>query len=314
MRCVGSMTTLPSRFEIIIEPLKAILRQSDPLDLMYLHIPKVTLKGKPYVIPDNFMENFDGLPTKLVINRCEKDYGPITKLAPIIDVEEDPDTYILTFDDDMMVHRNVVKKMKEKIRKIPDTCLAFSGICVGSFPFYYQGVLCNEEDQPVDWIQGVHVVAYKRSFFTTVEELVTYGDDTPIKHSLLFNDDHRTSSYLASKNIPRVAINHDIRENFFRLPGQSPDALSGRWFHLVCEHAKIISYFVHKGIYVHTFRVKYSVLIVPAFILFLLYWTAKWFTLSPQILAVLLVVYSFIIVKLTLSRIGLKTYSPIMVF
>ena len=51
MRVVGSMTTLPDRISSIKIPIKYILRQSVPLDVLYLHIPKKTLKNKEYDIP-----------------------------------------------------------------------------------------------------------------------------------------------------------------------------------------------------------------------------------------------------------------------
>lgn len=260
MRLVGSMTTLPDRLTTITEPIKHILRQSHPLDVLYLHIPLQTLKGKTYKIPEDFMDKFDGYPTKVVLNRCKRDYGPITKLAPSLELETDPNTYILTFDDDIIPNRYLVKTLYEKIQQYPNECLGFSGVCKGFFPFFFQFVIDNKRDIPVDWIQGVHVVAYKRSFFTTIHELITFGDDTPAKDSLLWNDDHRISSYLAHKNIPRISIGCNIQDFLFKYGDGQPDALSIRHADLVKEHFCIIRHFSDAGLYHRSYTITRSLL------------------------------------------------------
>ena len=258
MKLIGSITTLPKRLLTIIDPVKYILRQSKPLDILYINIPLKTLKGELYDIPKDFLSHFNGFQTKVVLNRCEIDYGPITKLAPVLDIEKNPDTCIFTFDDDIIVHRDVVKKLYDKSFKYPNSCLGFSGICVGNFPFYFQYVINNTEDCPVDWIQGVHVVMYKRSFFSTIEDLVSFGNDTHIKDILVFNDDHRISSYLSTKNIQRISIGYNIKDYLFNYSNKNIDALCHRHIELHKEHYKIISYFSSKNIYNHTYNVKMS--------------------------------------------------------
>lgn len=257
-RMVGSMTTLPDRIPNIIEPIKHILNQTHPLDILYLHIPDRTLRGKKYVLPDNFLRNFDGYPTQIVINYCGKDYGPITKLAPVLDIEKDPNTYIVTFDDDIIADKNLVKILYEKILQYPNTCLGFSGVCIGEFPFYFQFAITNKIDHHVDWIQGVHVVAYKRGFFGDINDLVTFGDDTPVKDVLLFNDDHRISAYLASKNIPRISIGCDIHKLVFRFGNLQDDALSGNILKLAKQHYNIVKHYRDAGLYHHTYNIANS--------------------------------------------------------
>lgn len=312
MRIVGSMSTLPDRLDSITIPIKHILRQSHSLDVLYLNIPWKTLKGKSYDIPKDFMSEFEGYPTKVILNRCSQDYGPITKLAPTLELEKDSDTYILTFDDDIIPHRQLVKTLCQKIQKYPNTCLGFSGVCIGSFPFYFQFVIDNKEDQAVDWIQGVHVVAYKRSFFTTVKELVSFGDDTPLKDILVFNDDHRISSYLASKNIPRLSIGYDIKKFLFKYGDAQEDALSSRHTELVKEHFKIINYFKEKGIYYHSYTVTRSLIF---FIVFGLIISLSIFMSTRKLhnnLQIILILIAILILRYKLrSSLVLKHYSLI---
>lgn len=264
MRLVGSITTLPSRISSIVEPVKYILRQKCPLEILYLNIPLKTKKGKKYVIPKNFLKHFEGFYTKVLLNRC-KDYGPITKLAPTLLLETHPDTYIITFDDDIIIHSQLVEKLISKITHYPKACLGFSGICMGFFPFYFQFAIDNKKDCYVDWIQGVHVVAYKRSFFTSMEELIAFGDETSLKKELLLNDDHKVSLYLASKNIPRISIGCDIQTLLFKYKEKQNDALSARRISLVKEHYKIVNYFSRKKLYCKYYRTTRSLVFLILF-------------------------------------------------
>lgn len=259
MRIVGSMTTLPDRINSLYTPIKKIMIQSEPLDALYINIPLKTLKGLKYNLPDDFLDCFSGYKTKIIINRCKKDYGPITKLVPTLYKEKDPETYIITFDDDIIVHKNIVKSMKKKIKKYPSSCLGYSGVCIGTFPFYYQYAVINKEDIYIDWIQGVHTVLYKRSFFPDIKKLITFGDDTVYKKSFLFNDDHRISMYLASINISRISIGYSIQDYLSVYKSGQKDALSSRRLDLIKEHYDLINYGKSKGYYNKTYKYNISI-------------------------------------------------------
>ena len=260
MRRIGTMTTLPSRLNHLTKTIRSILRQTAPLDVLYIHMPLLTLKGLEYDIPLGFLDFTKGFRTIVVINRCKEDFGPITKIAPVLDLEKDPDTYIFSFDDDVLVHRNLIKKYISKIVQHPNACLSFSGVCSGKFPFFYQLISKNTEDHPIDWIEGVHTVAYKRSFFTTSDDLVSFESDSPVKQYLITNDDHRISAYLSSRNIKRISIGHAAKDNIFKsLNTSSPDALSARGvFTLIKEHFLIVKYFKTKKLYTQHSKSHFS--------------------------------------------------------
>lgn len=309
MRIVGSMTTLPDRLSFIKTPIKYILRQSVPLDILYLHIPLKTMKNKEYNIPSDFLDDISGFHTKVIINRCDIDYGPITKLAPILEIEKNPDTYIVTFDDDIIVHKDVIKCLKNRIRLYERACVGFSGICRGTFPFYFQYVIDNNKDHPVDWIQGVHVVMYKRDFFTNIEDLITFGDDTPLKDILVFNDDHRISSYLSSRNIMRISIGYNIKDYLYQYHNTKIEALSSDMFKLLKHHTKIIMYFSSKGLYNHTYNCNVSLFfiiitsIIMYYIIFLLLHKYQLF-IRILITSILVGIY----LRIIRVKYGLKTY------
>lgn len=312
IKLVGSMTTLPGRIKNIIKPIKHIIRQTLPLDILYINMPLKTLKGQSYKLPKDFMSNFTGFHTKVILNRCKEDYGPITKIAPVIDIETDPETYIISFDDDIVVHKDVVKILHEKILQYPNTCLGFSGLCIGQFPFYAQIAIENNQDVLVDWIQGVHVVAYKRSFFDNTKNLVTYGDDTPIKDFLVTNDDHRISGYLSQKNIPRMSIGYNVKDYLFPyFPGQ-PDALSGRHGKFFKEHKEIIKYFSNKGLYYRYYRSTRSLIfliLLPIIISMIFYYNIP---CNNTTLKIILTIMVLVIISYKLIRhFAPKTLSPL---
>jgi hypothetical protein len=265
MRLVGSMSTLPSRISTIIEPIKHILDQTLCLDALYLNIPYKTIKGHIYKIPKNFLKNFTNYSTKVILNRCI-DHGPITKLSPTLDLETDPNTIIITFDDDIIVTKNLIKTLLKKSTQYPNACLGFSGVCVGTFPFSFHLALDNEIDVKVDFVQGVHTILYKRSFFSTSKELIEYWDKTPIKNILFYNDDHHISAYLADKKIERFSIGFNIQRYLYKFAEKQADALSLNFTNLVKQHSAIIDYFKKKGIY----NLSYTFLQSPYLILLLL--------------------------------------------
>ena len=67
-------------------------------DAIYLNVPYTNKRtGEAYVIP-TFLDNWP----RLIINRFETDYGSLSKLVPVLTKETDPDTIIITVDDDRL--------------------------------------------------------------------------------------------------------------------------------------------------------------------------------------------------------------------
>lgn len=239
MRCVGSMTTLPKRLCKIRKIILSILNTN--IELLYINIPYKTKSGEKYTIPPGFLQDLD----RVKIIRCD-DYGPITKLLPVLDIEHDPDTCIITFDDDMLVNSKVVKILTRKSRKYPDSCIGFSGACAGKFPFLYHWANTNKTDIHVDWLEGVHCILYRRKFLDK-KEILNFCK--PIQNLLQKNDDHWISSYLASKKISRISIGYNPSHYFKETSIKYISPLCGRYIKLLWEHLCIMQYFSHKGIY-----------------------------------------------------------------
>lgn len=237
MRIVGSMTTLPGRLQYIEVVIRSIMKQNRKLDAFYLHIPYKTRKGQKYDIPDNFLQEYN-----VTINRCEKDHGPITKLVPIMDLEKDPDTCIITFDDDSYVKNNIVSLLEKGAKKYPKSCVGFSGGIAGNFPFYIHYIFQRKTDTNVDWLQGTTTVLFRRWMLD--KDILDYID---IPY-LIDNDDHQIGGYLGMKKIDRIVL-ADNALDFVRVTTYNRiQALSGR-YRLVYEWFSISSNMKKLGYY-----------------------------------------------------------------
>lgn len=212
MRVVGSLTTIPGRYPKLLRTLKSINNQDYKLDAIYLGIPQESrrLKQEYPEIPDEIKELCTIVP-------CEYDYGPCTKIVGGLLAETDPDTIIITFDDDVVYSPSTVSSMLQYHIKYPDAAVGSSGILLKyGFPFYstisncegswnrMTGFELTEEGRSVDALCGFSAVLYIRKFFPTNAEL----HEKFLKYTLLdddvyFNDDIMISAYLSKYNIDR---------------------------------------------------------------------------------------------------------------
>jgi hypothetical protein len=210
MRVVGSLTTIPSRISQIEKTLLTLTNQSYKLDAVYLSVPySCQREDTTYLIPDVLTEYCN-------IIRCQ-DYGPITKVMGALLSEQDPDTVIITFDDDKLYPEGMVEKLVSKHRAKPDCAIGSAGFKVGTFPFYmsiayneheYNGKWytfdINSSGESVDILLGSPGVLYIRKFFPVIDDigkLLRY----PIKDNVLYrNDDVVISGLLSQQSIQRL--------------------------------------------------------------------------------------------------------------
>jgi len=259
-RFVISLTTLPDRLPYIKPVIKSIIKKNPDIDKLYICLPYGDVDQE--LIPEN---------TDIVkVIRC-KDYGPITKILGCLPYETDPETLILTLDDDTIITQNLTEIFRKKSLKYPDSALSMSGWCHGYFPSYFQLVIDNDKDIYVDWIQGVHGILYKRKFID-LEEVLEFDKDVEV---LFKNDDHRISAYLETKGVNRIVIN-EIPRNYFvnycKVSGIDP--ISGNSIHKSIKFWKdvysISSRYKKKGLYYRNYCKSKSVIFIT-FVLLILF-------------------------------------------
>lgn len=212
LRVVGTLTTMPDKYRFLTKTLDSLLAQSYRLDAIYLGLPKVSRRlGIPY----------PKLP-KEIAKKCTvvevEDYGPITKLLGALTREKDPNTVLISFDDDRYYPPTMVEKLMKHHRDHPRSAIGSSGMLLaGLCPNC--AIYPNEHDllyripkfhvpfsgRKVDSIYGYPGALYVRRMFPSVEtleqELLHYALESK---EMLMNDDITISGYLSLQRIERM--------------------------------------------------------------------------------------------------------------
>jgi hypothetical protein len=154
--------------------------------------------------------------------RIDRDYGPISKLLGGLIMENDPDTIIITVDDDIIYPPTMIETLLRFSKKYPNSAICSAGLSLGSFPFYYSIKFNQRKNgywftmnvpkngKPIDILYGYSGALYKRKFFEEYEKFKTNFLNKIVKDMDLFrNDDITISYYLAHNNIERRIINMD---------------------------------------------------------------------------------------------------------
>lgn len=232
IRLVLSMTSIPQRVNQLPAVLRACLRQSRLPDAIYLNIPRKTRSHVPYVLGQALLSFCEAHRNLVYLNQECQDFGPLTKLLPTLELEPPSAsnavrTYIATIDDDhIFADNDALALLERKIRQYPYAVLGFGGWRFGFFPFYLQRVVRQDKDLSVDWLMGVMLQCFRRSWLDAEALLRFEPGFRP--EDLYHNDDKRIAIYLARRGIPRIAIGYPKKRKPFRqLANSHIHALSG---------------------------------------------------------------------------------------
>lgn len=176
-RVVVSLTTTPNRLDKVSETIDSLLKQEYPLDGIYLNVPTGAMKRHPersyseVAIPASIVDHPD-----VTILRTE-DYGPATKLIPALLEEKDPETLVITVDDDFVYDPLHMAVLAWEAHHRPNDAI---GVCGwGKMPVYasigYVPVYVPYAFRPygryVDILQACCGNAYRRRFFSDINLL-----------------------------------------------------------------------------------------------------------------------------------------------
>lgn len=218
LRVVASLTTLPSRYEVLKQTLESLHKQTYKLDAIYLTIPNRARRlNKEYPpLPDDIL-------SLCTVIKSDIDYGPITKIYGALVSEMEDNTVIISCDDDVLFETNHVETLIKHHQDYPNICITGTGALIGFgliflsifstiHPFRswsgFTGFIVPDEGRNVDLVFGVSTVLYTRGMFPSndklEEELLQHSlDDDTIFH----NDDVLISGYLSKQSIERRVFN-----------------------------------------------------------------------------------------------------------
>ncbi len=196
-RMVISLTTTPARIGFTREMLTALADQTDAFSAILINIPhRLSRTGEIYDVP-----HWMGTIEKLRINRCT-DYGPATKLLGALECEADPDTLIVTVDDDVLYPRWMIEAYRRCAAENDGCAYCMTGFNIPDPSAVAvklaRGALERVEDHGAD-VQvaaGYGSCLYKRSFFDD-----TIFDVLKLPDFLVYSDDIYLSNYLAARRI-----------------------------------------------------------------------------------------------------------------
>merc|ERR1712166_465956 len=171
-RIVVTLSTRPDRLVLgmLMPTIQTILAQDTPADALYLNIPhgKNIRTGELYVVPPDLEQ-----PEGLTIVRCD-DKGPLTKLYPALEQESDPDTIVISIDDDKLYPPELIRTIAWNLEASANTAVGCCGWSVWWWPNHWQHVVIpywqrGQNGVYTDVLQGVSGIGYRRGFFNVSE-------------------------------------------------------------------------------------------------------------------------------------------------
>jgi len=207
-RVVVTLTTMPSNINHLKETLVSLMYQTWKPDAIYLNVPAVnTRTGAAYTVPDWLTEiEFEAV----TVNSMAQDYGPLTKLVGALLVENDPDTIVITVDDDKVYHPHLVQNLVWFSHNEPGKAFGPCGWSFMPMP-YPRGVvpvylpwMLRGNGRYIDVLQACCGNLYRRGFFGSDLKMLM---DPP--KECFTTDDLWIAANLAMHEVPRVLTGGD---------------------------------------------------------------------------------------------------------
>ena len=221
-KIIVTLTTIPSRLKNIEQTIKSIKNQTIDVDEIVLSLPKVSVRepstNDPYNIDEVFLKLLKTYNVTLL--RCDKDYGPATKLLGLLTREinnNTPETepLIITIDDDKIYHNNTIEYLLTGWKRNQNCAIGRVGSNIILEPklkeIIYKGCVIKK-DMNIEILFGTSCILYRPSFFNKnifdfKKQYIDFNDT-----AAFFIDDIYISKYLELNNIQRKLIQFDNNE------------------------------------------------------------------------------------------------------
>ncbi|MGA0133286.1 MAG: hypothetical protein ACO3ND_02895 [Opitutales bacterium] len=186
LKIVVSLTASPRRLALL-EPVLASITagQTRPPDEVHLNLPHTFGRtGEAYVLPDFLARH------PVQVFRVE-DVGPATKLVPTLARVTDPETWILTVDDDVRHLQHAFERLEDAAVSDPSSAYGYSDYAL--WRRWRPG-------EPVDFLAGFGGCIFRRGFFGP--DFKAYFDTAKSNRACFFQDDIVIGNYLALNGVP----------------------------------------------------------------------------------------------------------------
>lgn len=204
VRIVTTMTVIPTREESILQTIESIQAGTVKPDAMYVNIPQTYVRFKNPLDPS--------LPEKLkslgvTIINLEHDRACLNKILPILDHEKDPETLVVTLDDDMSYTPRFIEGLYKGWKEFGGV-VGYSGMIFPETVLRYTGQL----RYGIVWGHGNAADILENGFGTMfqLKHLSGFPDIPPLTPEMdpvvYISDDYLMGRFFESKGIPRRVI------------------------------------------------------------------------------------------------------------
>ena len=189
---IASLTTIPSRIDLLKPILDSVLRQTIFIDHIEINIPYECLRtGEKYIIPQWLLQM-----NKVQIFRTT-DYGAITKIAPTLLRHRGENIGIWSIDDDIIYPPNSLEILQKVFNPLDSKIICNIGTLIfRSEKKYYS------RDQQVMMLEASPGVLYPTSCI--FDDFESYVEKTSLNSDSRKSDDVILSNYFALKGIPII--------------------------------------------------------------------------------------------------------------
>lgn len=213
-RVVVSLTTTPPRLRHLPALLETLERQTLRPDAVHLWLCRRYRRWEQGLSEDDAAAAVGG--ASGVDVRWGPDRGPFTKLAGTLALERDPETVIVTLDDDRRLPERWLEGLVGAIADEPRRAAVYRGRRLRRGPdgepvLDYRAsriILCPPAATAVDLVTGAMGAAYPRSVLGEGEEMVEAWERVVAGScpDMFYVDDMWLSGWLARCGVPRAAV------------------------------------------------------------------------------------------------------------
>ena len=194
------LTTIPSRIQHLAPTLNSLLDQTAPAAAIRLFLPGCSRREeRGYELP-RFLQTA----RSVEVVRCERDWGPATRLIPALDSAA-AGAVLISVDDDTIYPPDLVETLLRWHERLPGCALAYRGwpapasLRWADSPTIYGTTLA--QPQAVDVVTGTWGALVQPSLFDAgVRDYDAYPPDA------FFVDDVWFSGHLARRGVPRLVV------------------------------------------------------------------------------------------------------------
>ena len=214
-RVVVSLTSFSSRLAYIDDTLVSIFHQTFPFDQIYLCIPIQNYTR--YNISTLSSMNITAIQQKYAREKLtvikSVDYGPSTKLLGVLQIEKNPETIIITIDDDIIYHPKAIEHLVSALINLT-TNSSVAAVCETVFKqnekWQWQGSYMSNSFCKHGFLAGYGGATYRRKYFD--ESIFDYRN---VSQGCILHDDVYISGYLNRKGIyPYIISPFNGKDNY----------------------------------------------------------------------------------------------------